>query len=206
MYEKLNIKKVIIAFLIFILLIVSIVVFTISRVGARNNNVEQNNNSNDITVVEKSSESTVDIFTDIDNTISIELDKKYNLVQSQNSEYLIKVSSDDNVDIYISRLEGIEEKELYSVARADRLAYLESYNSYSNSSDLKELNVNGNQAFTYSFHYLDENLKKAFYIQVVLLKVNDKIYVFDMDFPLDDLNFYTNLLTEILVEFKVLEN
>lgn len=202
MSEKLNIKKVIIAVLIGILLIVSIVVFVISRVGANKNNNKENLDNNNI--VKKEPESNTIIFTDIDNTISIELDKKYNLVQSHNSEYLIKVSSDDNLDIYISKLEGFNEKELYSVARADRLSYLESYNSYSNLSDLKELSVNGNQAFTYSFHYLDENLKKAFYIQVVLLKTNDTIYVFDIDFPLDNLNFYTNLLTETLAEFKVL--
>ena len=48
-------------------------------------------------------------------------------------------------------------------------------------------------------------MKKSFYIQVVLLKVNDRIYVFDVDFPLDELNFYTNLLTETLAEFKVLQ-
>ena len=131
--------------------------------------------------------------------------KKYNLNQIQNNEYLIKLSSDENVGIYISRLEGLEEKELYSVARADKIAYLESYNSYSNVSELKELSVNGNQAFTYSFHYLDENIKKAFYIQVVILRVNDRIYVFDVDFPVDELNFYTNLLAETLTGFKVIQ-
>ena len=130
MYEKLNIKKVIIAILIGVLLIVSIIVFTISRIGAHKNIVEQNNYNNDISIVEKGSKSTKEVFTDTEKTISIELDKKYNLVQSQNNEYLIKVSSNENVDIYISRLEGLEDRELYSVARADRLAYLESYNSY----------------------------------------------------------------------------
>lgn len=204
MYEKLNIKKVIIAILIGILLVVSIVVFTISQIGAHKNESTDNSNNNYKTP-SKEVESTISVFTDTEETVSIELDKKYNLVQSQNSEYLIKVSSNENVDIYISKLDGLEGKELYSVARADKLAYLESYNSYSNLSDLRELNVNGNQAFTYSFHYLDENLKKAFYIQVVLLKVGDRIYVFDFDFPLDDLNFYTNLLTETLAEFKVLK-
>ena len=203
MYEKLNIKKVIIAAAIGILLIVSIVVFVISRIGAKKvePNVEGNGSSN---VATSTPESPINVFTDTEKTVSIELDKKYNLVQAQNNEYLIKVSSDEDVDIYVSKLEGLEGRELYSIARADRLSYLESYNSYSNSSDLKELNVNGNQAYTYSFHYLDENLKKAFYIQVVLLKVNDSIYVFDVDFPLDDLNFYTNLLTETLAGFKVL--
>lgn len=201
MYEKLNVKKVVIAVLIGILLIISIIVFAISRIGAKKIKEEGNNEALN-TVVQEDNKS---IFTDVEGTVSIELDKKYNLVQSHNSEYLIKVSSDEDVDIYISKLEGFEGRELSSIARADKLAYLESYNSYSNPSDLKELNVNGNQAFTYSFHYLDENLKKAFYIQVVLLKVQDRIYVFDIDFPLDDLNFYTNLLSDTLAEFKVLK-
>ena len=201
MYEKLNVKKVVIAVLIGILLIISIIVFAISRIGAKKISEKSNNETVNIVVQEDNKS----IFTDIEGTVSIELDKKYNLVQSHNSEYLIKVSSDEDVDIYVSKLEGLEGRELSSIARADKLAYLESYNSYSNPSDLKELNVNGNQAFTYSFHYLDENLKKAFYIQVVLLKVEDRIYVFDIDFPLDDLNFYTNLLTDTLAEFKVLK-
>lgn len=201
MYEKLNIKKVIIAALIGILLIVSIIVFIISKVGAHKNKIEEDQTTTKI----EENESTTTVFTDTANTISVELDKKYNLVQAQNNEYLIKLSSDEDVDIYVSKLEGLEDKELYSVARADKLAYLESYNTYSNLSDLKELSVNGNQAYTYSFHYLDENMKKSFYIQVVLLKVNDRIYIFDVDFPLDELNFYTNLLTETLAEFKVLQ-
>ena len=199
MYEKLNIKKVVIAVLIGILLIVSIIVFVISKVGAHKNEIQEDANKQSEQI-----QSNTTIFTDLANTISIELDKKYNFVQAQNNEYLIKLSSDEDTDIYISKLEGLEDKELYSVARADKLAYLESYNAYSNLSELKELNVNGNQAFTYSFHYLDENLKKAFFIQVVIMKVNDEIYVFDVDFPLDQVDYYTNLLLETLSNFKVL--
>ena len=199
MYRKLNMKKVIIAILIAVLLVVSIIVFIISRIGAHENKIEKNSSASKAQV-----ESTTTVFADTGNTISVELDKKYNLVQAQNNEYLIKLSSEEDLDIYISKLDGFEDRELYSVARADKLSYLESYNTYSNLSDLKELNVNGNQAFTYSFHYLDENMKKAFYIQVVLLKVNNVIYIFDVDFPLDELNFYTNIFTEILASFKVL--
>lgn len=205
-FEGLNLKKVAIAVAIGIFLIISIVVFTISRVGAKNNEGVEIENTEALSQSQTPQpESNIDIFKDDNETVSIELNKKYNFIQSQNNEYLIKISSDNDSDVYISKLDGMEGRELYSVARADRLAYLESYNSYSNTSDLKELNVNGNQAFTYSFHYLDENLKKAFYIQVVLLKVGDRIYVFDFDFPLDELNFYTNLLTETLAEFKVLQ-
>jgi hypothetical protein len=192
-YKKLNVKKVIMVILIVVLLIVSVTVFIISK------NMD---NSNENKASDKqNTESKTEIFKDTNNTISIELAKKYELKQAHNSEYLIKLSSDENMDVYISKMEKMENRPLSSVARADKLAYLEEYNAYSNLSDIKELNVNGNEAYTYSFHYLDENLRKAFYIQVVLLELDDAIYVFDIDFPLDDLTLYTNLTTEVLETF-----
>ena len=194
-YRKLNIKKVIIAILIAILLIVSIIVFAISKIS--NNDVENSNVVNNSTKTESKTE----LFSDMENSISIEIPKKYKLTQSHNSEYLIKLSSDENLYVYVSKIEKMENRLLSSVARADRLAYLEEYNAYSNLSELKELNVNGNQAYIYSFHYLDENLRKAFYIQVVLMELEDAIYVFDIDFPLNDLSLYTNLVTEVLEKF-----
>lgn len=191
-YRKLNIKKVIIVVSIALLLIVSIIVFCISRT------MEIDNTNN---VVPEKVESKTEVFYDVNNTVSVEVPKKYELKQTHNSEYLIKLSSDYNMDIYVSKLEKLENRPLSSIARADKISYLEEYNAYSNLSDLKELNVNGNLAYTYSFHYLDENLRKAFYIQVVLLELDDGIYVFDIDFPLDDLSIYTNLTTEVLEKF-----
>lgn len=193
MEGKLNVKKVIIAILIILLLIISITVFIISKITV-----------NDPTIEKDNFEEKIKSFTDIDNTISIEISKKYNLVQKYNSEYLIKLSSEENADIYISKIEKIEGRDLSTIARADKLAYLESYNSCSNVSELKELDVNGNKAYTYSFHYLDENLQKAFYIQIVLLEIEEEIYIFDIDFPLDDLVLYTNMMTETLSTFKKL--
>lgn len=194
-YRQLNIKKVIIAVLIAILLIVSIIVFVISRTmnNSENSNTSANKN--------ESVESKTEIFTDTEKTVSIEVPKKYGLKQAHNSEYLIKLSSEANVNVYLSKIEKMENRPLSSVARADKLAYLEEYNAYSNLSDLKELNVNGHEAYIYSFHYLDENLRKAFYIQVVLMELEDGIYIFDIDFPLDDLSMYTNLITEVLEKF-----
>ena len=192
MEGKLNIKKVVVVALILILFVVSIIVFAISRLSIRDIDVDVSDNS------------TTQIFTDVGSTISIEMPKKYNLKQAHNNEYLIKLTSDENADIYVSKIEKIDGRNLYTVARADRLAYLEAYNVYSNLSDLKELEVNGNKAYMYSFHYLDENLKEAFYIQVVLLEMNEEIFIFDIDFPLDDLVLYTNMATEVLSTFKKL--
>lgn len=195
-YRKLNIKKVIIAVAILVLLIVSIVVFAISR-KMENQPKESKNN----VVLENNTEAKTQVFKDLDGRVSIELPTKYNLTQAHNSEYLIKVSSPENMSIYISEMEKLEGRPLASIARADKLAYIESYNANSNVSDIKELTVNGNLAETYSFHYLDENLNKAFCLQVVLLELDDGIYVFDIDYPLDDLSLYKNLVTEVLEKF-----
>ncbi len=195
-YRKLNIKKVIIVVAIAVLLVVSVTVFVISRKMEKAENTEKNLPQK--TQVE---EAKTQVFYDIDHKVSVELPTKYKLNQAYNSEYLIKLSSDENMDVYISKIDKMENRPLSSVARADKLAYLESYNAYSNLSDLKEISVNGNLAYTYSFHYLDENLRKAFLIQVVLLELDDGIYIFDIDFPLDDLTIYTNLTTEVLEKF-----
>lgn len=194
-YRKLNIKKVIIAVAIAVLLVVSVIVFIISK--TTDNSVENSNNNDELSL----STNKTEVFMDAEKTVSIEIPKKYELIQAFNSEYLIKLSSDDNLYVYVSKIGKMENRPLSSVARADRLAYLEEYNAYSNLSELKELNVNGNPAYIYSFHYLDENLRKAFYIQVVLMELEDAIYVFDIDFPLDDLSLYTNLVTEVLEKF-----
>lgn len=193
-YRQLNIKKVIIVVSIIALLIISVTVFCISRKMAKSDDSGNN-------VVPENVDSKTEIFYDVNNTVSVEVPKKYGLKQTHNSEYLIKLSSDYNMDIYVSKIERVENRPLSSIARADKISYLEEYNAYSNLSDLKELNVNGNSAYTYSFHYLDENLRKAFYIQVVLLELEDGIYIFDIDFPLDDLTTYTNLTTEVLEKF-----
>lgn len=181
------------------MLIVSIVVFAVSRVMEK-----EAKERKDVVASQKTTTTTqakTQVFNDIDKTISVELPTKYGLQQSHNSEYLIKLSSDNDMAVYISKMDKMEGRPLSSIARADRLAYIESYNANSNVSELKELSVNGALAYMYSFHYLDENLNKAFYLQVVLLESEDAIYIFDIDFPLDEISSYKNLLTDVLESF-----
>ena len=146
------------------------------------------------------------IFYDKNNSISIELSKGYGLSQYEPGQnYLIELRSKDNLDIFISKQNPIEKKDLNAIVKADRLAYTQKFNSFSNLSDIKELSVNNNLAYTYSFHYLDSNLNKAFYIQIAWLQINDIYYVFDIEFPLDDLTIYTNIITDTLANFKVIQ-
>ncbi len=194
-YEEprhLNKKKVII-FSILLIVILLIIIFMIAKkISSPKNNPEtpvvQENNSV--------------IFSSNDNSISVELSKNLNLIK-YDSNYLLDLRSNDNLDIFIDRQEKIANRELLDVVKADNVAFLQNFEGYSNPSDIKELSVNNNLAYTYSFHYLDTNLSKAFYLQIIWLEINENYYIFDIEFPLDELNFYTNLVTSVLASFQV---
>lgn len=189
--KYLNFKKIIIAtiFIIILLIILTTTIFKHKKIQKEIKIEEQNPNT---------------VFYDIDKNISIELSKGYGLSQYESEQnYLIELRSKDNLDIFISSENNIENKSLDTIVKADRLAYTQKFSSFSNLSDIKELSVNNNLAYTYSFHYLDSNLNQAYYIQIVWLQVNNIYYIFDIEFPLDDLAIYTNIITDTLANFKV---
>lgn len=190
--RKLNIKKVIIISTIFVLILIILIVWIAKKIStpAPAPNVE---------ITETST-----IFSSNDKSVSVELSNTLGL-KNYNSglDYLIELRSDNNLDIFISKKEIFPNKSLQDVVNADKLAFLEKFENYSNLSDAKELNVNGNQAYTYSFHYLDKNLNQAFYLQIVWLQIGDIYYIFDIEFPLDDLVFNTNVVTDVLSNFRI---
>ncbi len=194
--KELNIKKVIIAVFIILVLLILILSFGISKF--KNHKLEKQK------IAEENAKTTKE-YISLDNSISIELSKSYKLVQNvSSSEYLLDLISDSNLCIHISKVDPIENKNFQDITKADRLAFSQSFETCSNLSELKELLVGDKSAYTYSFHYLDKNLNKAFFIQIIWIEINNLYYTIDIDFPLDDLPFYTNLVTETLSSFKKL--
>lgn len=193
--KHLNIKKVVIVSLILIIFLISILIMIFVKI---------HNNKNTPDISEKIIEEEKNIvFYSEDKSISVELSKAFNLKPySSNLGYLLDLRSDNNLDIYISRENMIPNKQLLEIVEADKNVYLKKFESYSNLSEIKELSVNGNIAYTYSFHYLDKNLNNAFYIQVTWLQINDTLYIFDIEFPLDELVFNSNISSSILSSFK----
>ena len=189
--KYLNFKKIIIAtiFIIILLIILTTTIFKHKKIQKEIKIEEQNPNTS---------------FYDKEKNISIELSKGYGLSQYESKQnYLIELRSKDNLDIFVSKGNNIDGKSLNTIVTADRLAYTQKFSSFSNLSDIKELTVNNNLAYTYSFHYLDSNLNQAYYIQIVWLQIDNNYYIFDIEFPLDDLALYTNVITDTLANFKV---
>ena len=188
--RQLNMKKVIIISAILVILLIVIITSIIKHFTKP---AETNS-----TITETST-----IFYSTDNSFSVELSNNYNLADfNSNLGYLLELRSEDNLNVFISKKEAFQGKSLSEIIDADKSAYLEKFENYSNLSEIKELSVNNNIAYTYSFHYLDKNLNQAFYLQVVWLQIDNNYYVFDIEFPLDDLSFNSNIATAVLSTFQ----
>lgn len=190
--RQLNIKKVAIALGILAIMII-LIIFSI----ARKISTPKNNTANVVT-------ETSTIYCSNDKSISIELSNNLNLNQYDSDlGYLLELRSNNNLNIFISSHDIIQNKEFQEVVTADKYAFLSNFDGYSNLSDMKELSVNDNIAYTYSFHYLDKISNTIFYLQVIWIQINNNYYVFDIEFPLSDLAFNTNTVSSILSTFKV---
>lgn len=177
-----------------IILIIIILLFTIIHIKNNNSQVATPNNS-DLN----------DIFVDSDNLVSLEISKLYKLKQfTPKDDYILELRSDDNLDIFLTKKDKLEDATLKSVASSDNKTFTEKFEKKSNISELKELNLNGIQAYTYSLHYLDQNLNEAYYLQVVWIELDNEYYIFDFEFPLDNLSTYANIVSDTLSNFKQL--
>ena len=189
---KLNIKKVAIIIIIFIILLAFIIVFIAKKISTPKNNTSS-------VVTETST-----IYYSNDKSISIELSNNLNLnTYDSGLNYLLELRSPNNLNIFVSKQDVIQNKDFMKVVNADKLAFLNNFEGYSNLSEIKELSVNNNIAYTYSFHYLDKVLNTAFYLQVIWLQIDNEYYIFDIEFPLNDLSFNTNIVSSVLSTFKL---
>lgn len=199
-HKELNIKKIIIAgiiILFFIVIVVEIIGMIIHKdsytdkvTEIRDKNIEaQNPNS---------------VFYSESKNVSLELSKQYGLSQYHTTnDYLIELRSENNLNIFVSHRSKIENKPLDQVVSADLHSYIESYASYSNLSQMTELNIKNYNGYTYSFHYLDSKNNTPFYLQVVWIETDTGYYIFDIEFPLDSLNTYSNIINDSISSFVI---
>lgn len=189
--KELNIKKII----LLVILISIILGFCLTLYFHKTRKTEK------IKLEEQNPNST---FYDNNNTISVTLPKTYKLQQySPKNNYLVELRSENNLNIFISKENLIKDKSLLEIASADIKAYIENFNTYSNLSEIKGFEVGSQQAYTYSFHYLDSKTKTTYYLQVIWLQTDTGYFLFDIEFPLNDLNNYTSLIDTVLNSLTV---
>lgn len=190
-HKQLNYKKIIIAIIISLFLI-TISIEIISNICKKSEEKKIEDTSPNKT------------FYSNDNTISLEISKKYEFTEfTPSNNYLLELRSPKDLNIFISFKNTLQNRPLLEIISADKRSFIEGFNGYSNLSEPKDISINEtNPMYTYSFHYLDNKLKKTFYLQIIWIQTQTGYYIIDTEFPLDDLNIYSNIITDILAGFK----
>lgn len=199
--KRLNKKKIIIVSAIIVAILLIILTIIIKKPKKDSTQAQKTNTAPENTTV---IQDTSVVYYSNDKSISVKLPSNLNLekANTEGLNYLLELRSDENLDIFISKKDIFSDKNFSTIVSLDQKSYLETFSNTSNLSELKELNVNGYQSYTYSFHYLDTSLSQAFYLQVIWIQVDNAYYIFDIEFPLDELSFYTNISTKVLSSFR----
>lgn len=188
-HKKLNIKKLVIAIIISLILIF-VLAFTFYNIN-QTSNVEQQNSSHTI-------------FADITSSISIELPKTYGLsLFNSNSNYILETRSSNNLKVLISHLDSLEHFSFDEIIKSDKENYLKKFTNTSNISEITETTKNEKKSCSYSFNYQDENLSETYFLQVIWIDTENGYYIIDIQYPISDAINYSNITDEILTSFKL---
>lgn len=190
-HKELNLKKILI-----VVAILLIIIFLIIFVPKKGNEIKEKQ-------IENAKPNST--FTSSNNSVNIELSKKYDFSEyTPTQNYILELRSSNKTNIFVSKKDLYENKSLENVVSADKNSYIGKFKSYSNLSNISELTVNGFPAYTYSFHYL--NKKTAYYLQIIWVQTENGYYVIDIEFPLDSLNNNHVIITDLVNNFKILDN
>lgn len=191
-HKQLNFKKILI-FIIILLFLIVIVSEILSNLIEKNKEkkIEKNNPNS--------------TFISYDSSIILDLPKTYGFSQyKSNSNYLLELRTQDNLNIFVSKKNLTQSRPLIDIVTADQNTYIENFKHYSNLSNITDLKVNENYpAYTYSLHYLDNKLKTPFYLQIIWIQTNSGYYVIDVEFPLENLDSYSKIITDIVTKIKI---
>ncbi|MGN1298364.1 MAG: hypothetical protein ACI4UE_00035 [Candidatus Scatovivens sp.] len=178
--SKINTKKVIICLIILILLL-GICLFT-AFVFYKNRPTDYN----------------IDKTFLIDNKFNITFSQNYNLEEYKSSDsFLLELHSNSNLNVYISKLDGIENKSLYMIAKADSNSFTKEFDNIAELSDITQHNINEIESYTYNFEYLDSS-NIPYYIQIFFIKLDNSIYSIDIEFPVSNMELMLPAIDNIL--------
>ena len=186
--KQLNIARVATVALSSLLIFILALIFFIPR-----------NNETKIGEKEKTNENPFLAFQDNKKQITLTLDKSYGFSQFDSSQgYILELRSEDNLNVFIEKKNLLPDNLLYNIVNNDKDIYLSKFSKSSNISDISDIKLpDGSTGYTYCFHYLDENLKTAFYLQIIWIQRDNGYYIVSIDFPLDKLNSYSRIINDI---------
>lgn len=178
---EINKKKII------ILIIILLIILTISLLIFLNYKNKQNKK-----------EISIQTF-NIDNNFNIITNKTDKLKSyTPNNNFIFELHSDNNLDIYIDKLENTENFSLQLIAKADSDSYPKNFENVSNLSQTIKNTINGIDIYSYEFDYLDTITNTNNHLKICFLQINEFIYSINFKFPTEQLQIFNPIVNDII--------
>ena len=183
---EINKKKII------ILIIILLVILTISLLIFLNYKNKQNKK-----------EISIQTF-NIDNNFNITTNKTDKLKSyTPNNNFIFELHSDNNLDIYIDKLENTENFSLQLIAKADSDSYPKNFENVSNLSQTIKNTINGIDIYSYEFDYLDTITNTNNHLKICFLQINEFIYSINFKFPTEQLEIFNPIVDGIINSISI---
>lgn len=184
--KELNIKKILIALLI-ILIIIGLILWKVFSPSEESPSVKIED------------EITESKFYSKNKNFSLTLSSSYNFIQFDPDQiHILELRNENNLNIFVAEENLLQNLTLAELATADLKSYVAQFEKSSDISNVSEFDRGGKPAYTYSLHYLDSNTKTAYYLQTIWIEYNDKYYIIDIEFPLNSLNENSKIINDVL--------
>lgn len=139
----------------------------------------------------------------INHKISLELPKRYNLIETQ-SEHTLQLQAEDGLIINIEENNIVVGKSLKEIATSDKNVYLKKFDNIYDISDLKEFNLeNDNLLSSYKYNFKHTNQSTNYNITVFWIQSDTQYYIITVSIPENNISKYQGLEAEIVSSFNM---
>lgn len=123
-------------------------------------------------------------------------------IERSNSNTLDFYSSEDEMIVTSNVISKQREVVLSDIVSSEMADLPNNRNRLENVSDLIKLELNGCEAYKYSYTYFDEAYNNSFYTEVVWISTDRNIYALDFQVIIDNQEKYKPIFTEIISSFE----
>ena len=135
----------------------------------------------------------------IDNNFNITTNKTDKLKSyTPNNNFIFELHSNNNLDIYIDKLENTENFSLQLIAKADSDSYPKNFENVSNLSQTIKNTINSIDIYSYEFDYLDTITNTNNHLKICFLQINEFIYSINFKFPTEQLEIFNPIVDGII--------
>lgn len=139
----------------------------------------------------------------INHKISLELPKRYNLIETQ-SEHTLQLQTKDGFIINIEENNIVVGKSLKEIATSDKNVYSKKFDNIYDLSDLKEFNLeDGHLLSSYKYSFKHTNQSTNYNITVFWIQSDTQYYIITVSIPENSISKYQGIEAEIISSFKM---